>query len=84
MPRRIGVGVALCLFIGSPPTVAAPRGRHVKASLVAELDACLFLLDCLPNMTADQVRVITQPTRGFGWVVFRPRRASCRAVAMHW
>jgi thiol:disulfide interchange protein DsbD len=39
MPRRIGVGVALCLFIGSPPTVAAPRGRHVKASLVAELDA---------------------------------------------
>jgi DsbC/DsbD-like thiol-disulfide interchange protein len=38
MHDKIGMGVALCL-IGSAALAAAPRGRHVKASLVAESDA---------------------------------------------
>jgi thiol:disulfide interchange protein DsbD len=40
MHNKIGTGVVLCLFAGAAaPLAAAPRGRHVKASLVAELDA---------------------------------------------
>jgi thiol:disulfide interchange protein DsbD len=39
MPKKTGVGVALVLFVGTAAALAAPRGRHVKASLVSELDA---------------------------------------------
>jgi DsbC/DsbD-like thiol-disulfide interchange protein len=39
MHREIGAAVVLCLFAGVGAGNAAPRGRHVKASLVAEKDA---------------------------------------------
>jgi thiol:disulfide interchange protein DsbD len=40
MHNKIGLGMVLCLFAGATAALAAaPRGRHVKASLIAETDA---------------------------------------------
>lgn len=37
------------------------RMEPAVGDLLAELDACLFAIDCLPNMTPDQVAERTQP-----------------------
>jgi len=39
MHLKIGAAVVLCVLVGVAAGDAAPRGRHVKASLVAEKDA---------------------------------------------
>ena len=39
MPVKIVTAVAVCAFVGVGAGHAAPRGRHVKVSLVAEKDA---------------------------------------------
>lgn len=38
------------------------RMEPEMATLIAELDACVFVLDCLPNMTPDQVTERVAPT----------------------
>lgn len=49
LERRLGKPLINLGFGG------AGRMESVVADLLAELDPCLYIVDCLPNMTADQV-----------------------------
>ena len=58
---------------GAAPTIAAS----------AAASACgRPAFSCQPSPMTRPSLTITQPTRGFGVVLYRPRRASCRARAM--